>query len=220
MNNPSPFGNEITTPGLHGDLIKKIKLFCKAQSVLDLGCGKAAWLKRLETEGFKKLVGIDWNPDDTETGAVKIIKGDLEASDIGLGTEKFELVTMIEVIEHMSNPGKLLEHASRHLDDNGMVLITTPNIHSLIQRIKFLATGRLTHFDRGSDPTHYQPVLIEAWERMLPRYGLKIDNIWTYPNCNQLDGISTIWKHLASILQLVLSNKLPGEILCITLRKC
>jgi branched-chain amino acid aminotransferase len=62
----------------------------------------------------------------------------------------------------------------------------------------------LTHFDYGSDPTHYQPVLLDALIRMLPSYGLAIADCWTYPKANRLDGINPLWRCGAAVLQPVL----------------
>jgi SAM-dependent methyltransferase len=213
------FGREITAPGLHAALINEILLRSTTTNVLDLGCGEGAWMQRLQSCGFGELVGIDWSADGRVSGNLTIRRGDIESDDLGLGNATFGLVSIIEVIEHMGNAGKLLSHASRHLADDGLVLLTTPNIHSLIQRLKFLITGRFTHFDHGSDPTHYQPLLLEAWRRMLPRYGLEVATVWTYPNSNRLDGIHQGWRYLAAMLQPLLRNELPGEVLCILLRR-
>ena len=211
------FGPEITAPGLHQWLVcEALADLSRPNGVLDLGCGAGAWLRRLQAAGFLNLRGVDWNTRIVDEPDFKISNADLEAEDLGLGDERYGLVCLIEIIEHMHNPGHLLRHAAKHLRDDGVVLITTPNIHSLIQRLKYLITGRFAHFDCGSDPTHYQPILIEAWKRMLPRYGLKIAREETWPHASQIGGIHPAWKYLAGAMSPFLKNPLPGE--CLVLR--
>ena len=41
--------------------------------------------------------------------------------------EKFDVVNIGDVIEHVSNPLKLLEFAKRHLNQNGQIIVRTPN---------------------------------------------------------------------------------------------
>jgi SAM-dependent methyltransferase len=170
--------------------------------------------------GFTDLVGVDrfTRPIDEDGLSIRVVD-DLESSDLGLGNMKFALVTMIEVIEHMTSPGVLLAHASQHLANDGVILITTPNIHSLIQRLKFLGTGRFGHFDAGSDPTHFQPLLLDAWERMLPKWNLEVERRWTIPDANVFGGVSFVWRLGASVLAPILGNPLPGECLGLMLRR-
>lgn len=211
------FGAEITAPGLHTWLVTHaLTDIPRDKGVLDLGCGAGAWIRRLEAAGFKRLVGVDRDTATVVTENVRIKGADLEREDLGLGEEKFGLVTLVEVIEHMHNPGALLRVAEAHLAPGGAILITTPNIHSLIQRLKFLITGRIAHFDAGSDPTHFQPLLLDAWKRMLPEYGLKLDSVTTWPNSRQVSGIHPAWKYLAAVSSVMLRDPLPGE--CLVLR--
>lgn len=214
------FGSEITAPGLHSWLVEHaLADVAKTGGVLDLGCGAGAWLRRLEAAGFTRLVGVDWSAAPMATQNMRIISSDLERTELGLGEEKFGLVTLVEVIEHMHNPGALLKLAARHLGEDGVILITTPNIQSLIQRMKFFVTGRFAHFDYGSDPTHYQPVLLDAWKRMLPSYGLTIESVTTWPSANRLGGVHPAWQTLSSIASLIMANPLPGECLVLRLRR-
>lgn len=211
------FGPEITAPGLHQWLVgEALADVSRTNGVLDLACGAGAWLRRLQAAGFSQLRGVDWNTPIVDEPELQITNGDLEADEIGLGDAQFGLVCLVEIIEHMHNPGRLLRHAVKHVRDDGVILITTPNVHSLIQRLKYLVTGRFAHFDFGSDPTHYQPVVIDAWKRMLPRYGLQIERIDTWPRSRHLGGIHPAWKYAAGALSPFLKDPFPGE--CLVLR--
>ena len=58
-------------------------------------------------------------------------------SDIYLG-EKFDIVFGGDIIEHMDNVKGLLNFAKRHLQENGSILISTPNPHFINSFLNYL----------------------------------------------------------------------------------
>ena len=88
------------------------------------------------------------------------------------------------MIEHLENPGKIILLIKNNLASDGVCLISTPNIHSIHARLRYLMKGRLGHFDDKSDPTHIYPVYIENMQRLAANHQLAITDIFTYPNCN------------------------------------
>lgn len=54
----------------------------------------------------------------------RIVFGNMETIDLG---RRFEVVTAGDVIEHVSNPGRFLDNIRRHLENDGRLIITTPN---------------------------------------------------------------------------------------------
>lgn len=213
------FGLERAERGLHESLIRAIDDVPKDSGVLDLGCGSGAWLRRLKNTGYSELFGIERSGESASNEGLTIVQADLSDPAINLG-RTFKLVTLIEVIEHLANPGIVLETARRHLDDDGVLLITTPNVHSLLQRIKFAVTGRFLHFEPegGSDPTHIQPLLLSSWKQMLPTYGLTIERVWSYPAWPSGLGAHPAWRFAARMAKPFLGDDLPGNNLCLRLR--
>jgi len=142
--------------------------------------------------------------------------------DLGLGSARFGLITAIEVIEHMHNPGRFLGHAARHLDDNGYFLITTPNLHSVRARIRFALTGKLQGFDPTDAPaelTHLYPVFLTCLDRLLARYQLETVERWTFPP-RKGAGTRLTRRLAADVLEMMLPNQYPGDILCVLVRRC
>ena len=117
---------ELTLPGLHEDLIDRIIGLPSIRfdtQILDLGCGSGAWLARLADRGFKNLTGIDNESFVRFQPHAKIPIAFHHASldrDIGMGSKRFGLITAIEVIEHLLNPGLLLENVAKHLEPGGL----------------------------------------------------------------------------------------------------
>jgi SAM-dependent methyltransferase len=210
----TPFLTERTLQGLHGHLIARLPSLPRDAAILDVGCGTGAWLKRLSEDGFTNLWGIDRDLDGLGFAAATTAAADLDQDQLPFGDRKFDLITAIEVIEHLENPGRLYRLLSQYLKSTGVALVTTPNIHSLNSRMRHLLTGKMGQFDEKGDPTHIIPVLLDGVERILPRYGLKLVARWGYPE----DGSSLLYRRplriLSRALRLVLPDAIPGDALC------
>lgn len=106
-------------------------------SVLEIGCGTAQNLAYLRNESpFKdritRMVGVDLNlPDGFK-------RGDLTDKDLllndqkGIPTDKkFDLIIMLDLIEHLSDPVALLKEYKEYLNPEGRLLILVPSFQSL-----------------------------------------------------------------------------------------
>jgi hypothetical protein len=97
--------------------------------------------------------------------------------------------------------------------------MTTPNVHSVLCRFRFLLTGKLKQFDSKGDPTHIYPVLLTSLHKVLPRYHLSIADKWPYP----ANGGSLTSRRMlmlaAGVLGMLLRNDDPGDVLCMMIRK-
>jgi SAM-dependent methyltransferase len=209
---------ERTTVGLHSHLIERLPSLQRNAAVLDVGCGTGAWLARLSQAGYSNLHGVDHDLSGFRQPDIPAQQVDLSVDIAPFGDRRFDLITAIEVIEHLENPGSIFRLAERHLTDAGCLLLTTPNIHSLISRLRHLVTGQLGQFDGKGDPTHITPVLLLGVERIAVRHGLRIDRRWGYPERGSLLYRRPL--QLASrILGRVLPDDVPGDILCLLLRR-
>ena len=218
---------EFAQRGLHAFLAQELRRRVSAISlstpILDIGCGSGAWLTRLAELGFSDLVGIDNGsfvdlPISNET--IYYHRADLSAGEnLGL-SRRFGLITAIEVLEHLENPGIFWRHIRRSLADDGYVLITTPNIHSIRTRLRYAATSKLAGFDPGNalgDPTHIYPVYFVCLQRILGRYGLEVADGWTYPLTGGLNA-GFLVHAVARILATFLPDRYPGDTLCLLIR--
>lgn len=96
----------------------------KSKNLLDIGCGAPA---RCMKEGsFLRYLGygqgIDIEPRKIE---FKFKLGSI--TDIPHKDKQFDVVTAIEVIEHIDNPMLALKEIHRVLKDKGTFVMTTPN---------------------------------------------------------------------------------------------
>lgn len=209
---------ERTITGLHDDLVQLLPKLSYDAPVLDIGCGTGAWLERLANIGFLHLHGIDLDINQFKSNKATYSQANLDLDELGLEDKKFGLITAIEIIEHLENPGRLFYHVARCLEPNGYFLLTTPNIYSVGCRARFLITGKLSSFDEKGDPTHIYPVLLTSLHRILPRYSMEIVKQWGYPAEGSLISRPST-KILSALLERFLPNDNSGDTLCLLIRK-
>jgi 2-polyprenyl-3-methyl-5-hydroxy-6-metoxy-1,4-benzoquinol methylase len=187
--------------------------------VLDIGCGAGAWLSRLQAAGFGYLTGIDQRADRFGASDVaRFIRSDISnAGRIELGS--FDLITAIEVYEHMATPEAIFSFATQHLEVGGWLIVTTPNIYSIRARLRFLLSSKLTWFEQNAEPEHIHPLIVDSVKRLiLPKHDFTLDKALTYPEYGS-DGTRWFARLAERTLSMLLPNDLPGDSLCLFLRK-
>lgn len=207
---------ERTVPGLHEHLCERLSAVDRRAPVLDIGCGTGAWLARLARAGFADMHGVDRGPAPPEHLGIRFAQVDVERQQLPFAASSFGLITAIEVLEHVLNTGVFLGELRRLVRPDGVILLTTPNVHSVAARLRFLLSGELPFFDRKGDPTHVSPVFVPLLERALPAHGLRLESTWTYPPAPRQFRFEL--RALARAARVALADPLAGDSLCLLLR--
>lgn len=104
--------------------------------LLDIGCAGGAFLFAAQEMGFS-VIGVEPNKWLAKKGEemydVKIIPSSLEEAK--LDNNKFDIISLWDVIEHLPNPSKVLTNISKVLSYNGYLIINFPNYDSLARKI-------------------------------------------------------------------------------------
>ena len=107
-----------------------------AASMLDIGAGGGALVAAGRRQGLQ-ADGIE--PSDMLVEAAKrhfhvsLVHGVLP--DVQLPRNAYDLVFLVNVIEHTANPVELLKSAARLLSDAGVMVVVTPDVHSFAARL-------------------------------------------------------------------------------------
>jgi len=149
--------------------------------VLDVAAGEGLLTYRLSRSGFDVI------PADKEISHFKVdsMKPDIVDLNGKLPYKdgSFDYVLCIETFEHLTNPGNCLCEFYRILKPQGMLILSTPNISSLISRLIFLFTGQFANFfntdascvyDNGAD-RHILPLPGWLVERHMRKAGFRIE---------------------------------------------
>lgn len=118
---------------------------CRGKRVLDVGCagqarppGDRGWLHGLLRNEASQVVGVD-------TNEVAVAKLQAEGFDVRLpvelGNDKFDVVVMGDVIEHVDDPVGFLRIYARTMVPSGRMLVSTPNAFSAVSWLSAWATG-------------------------------------------------------------------------------
>jgi len=88
----------------------------------------------------------------------------------------FDLCFTIEVIEHIYDTDFFLQEIHRVLKENGIMILTTPNLASLLNRIKLLF-GRYPYLVPSYDTSgagHIQAYTLSVLEKQVSKHGFKV----------------------------------------------
>ena len=116
-------------------LVASTERFRRNGRWLDLGFGEGALLSAAQKRGWG-CYGIEVSPHAIAHGenrgwAVTRAAGE----DARFIPESFDVVSMVEVIEHLADPVTALQQAVRWLRPGGLLYLTTPNANSLNRRL-------------------------------------------------------------------------------------
>jgi 2-polyprenyl-3-methyl-5-hydroxy-6-metoxy-1,4-benzoquinol methylase len=103
--------------------------------LLDVGCHIGVMVELAQERGWEAW-GIEpstWAAEQARARGLRVITGTL--ADAGLEKNYFDVVTMWDVIEHLTNPAAELRHVQRVLKRGGIFAIHTIDIESWFARL-------------------------------------------------------------------------------------
>ena len=112
------------------ELLKDKRL--NGKSIIDFGCGSDFQAISKRYTETSKAVLIDLYGDDFTKNNIKFINynNNLNKIDIELKNEKFDIIILAAVIEHLDNPEVIIKYLKKFLNENVYFLLTAPSIYS------------------------------------------------------------------------------------------
>lgn len=151
-----------------------VELVRPGARVLDLGSGTGAVGKALKEEGCY-VVGCDVRPGPMTAEFDRFVQADLDAALPDFGSDKFEFILCLDVIEHLRDPEEFLDRLREIAARMGAeVLLTTANIGFVLMRLSLLI-GRFEYGKRGIlDLTHVRLFTFATIRRAMRAAGFDI----------------------------------------------
>jgi glycosyltransferase involved in cell wall biosynthesis len=148
--------------------------------VLDIGAGPGGLTRELRNRGCEVTV-VDRYAPAVPAIDVKVITQDLDDSP-RFDSRQFEYLLMLDVIEHLRDPERFLEEIRRQFEHEPKKLIlTTPNIAFVVQRLMLLA-GQFNYGKAGIlDRTHKRLFTFRSIRHLLRDAGFKIKTVKGVP---------------------------------------
>jgi 2-polyprenyl-3-methyl-5-hydroxy-6-metoxy-1,4-benzoquinol methylase len=100
--------------------------------VVDMACGEGYGSEVL-ARGAASVVGVDANPEAHEHARLRYVRQNLrfERDLVETFSERCDVVVFLQTIEHVQNPGEILEHFKSMLAPGGIAYVSTPNLLTL-----------------------------------------------------------------------------------------
>lgn len=164
---PGPYSSHALLLGefpRHGD----------GRRILDIGCAGGYLAEILAQRGFS-VTGIDL-PGTAHPSGIHFVAADL---DEGLPSLDgcFDYIICADVLEHLRDPGRLLQQCRERLAPGGALIASLPNSGHAYFRGHMLV-GSFPQHDRGLfDRTHVQFYTWRGWVDLLARAGFLIETL-------------------------------------------
>jgi 2-polyprenyl-6-hydroxyphenyl methylase/3-demethylubiquinone-9 3-methyltransferase len=152
------------------------------KAALDVGCGAGLLAEPLARMGAK-VIGIDATPEviavARQHASAMGLEIDYRTGDVQQLEGQFDLITCMEVIEHVADPAAFVKALARRLAPDGLLLLSTPNATSWSRLMMITIaerTGRIpkgTHdFDKFIAPERMKQLLADAGLKCLDVEGI------------------------------------------------
>ena len=126
---------------IYQNFIEINKKFENKAEILDVGCGWGLALQFFKKKGYD-CYGFDPAKEAVEYGCKKGLKikhAGLKSLDVFDG-KKFDIISLFNVLEHMSDPVEVIKQIKKIIKKNGILVIDVPNEFN-----EFQLSGRDTH---------------------------------------------------------------------------
>lgn len=156
--------------------LRDIGKFCRTGKLLDIGCNIGMFLDCARSDGFE-VAGVELNRSCAEyarsTYGLDVRATYLEQA--GFDADSFDVVTMFDVLEHVTDMERILAEVRRILKPGGLLVVQSPNLASVMAETARSGWSWLTppdhlyHFTPGSlsrllTCSGYVVTLLKTWE--------------------------------------------------------
>lgn len=154
-----------------------------SETVLEIGCGTGETLNLLQKKNLcRRTVGIELFSEAAESAKMRVdevFNWDIEKRENFDTFGKFDLILMLDVLEHLVDPWSVLEKVQEKLlKPNGKMIISIPNVRHISSLLPLLMKGDFTYKERGIlDKTHLRFFTRKSSTKLVEEAGLTIEKM-------------------------------------------
>ncbi len=163
-------------PSAEDSLAKIARLIPHGSTVLDVGCAVGVLGQYLTEQQGCSVDGIEGNAEAAKIAQPfyrRITVTDLESADLRhlLEGVRYDRIVCADVLEHLRDPGQVLQRLKDHLTPDGKILISIPNIGHIGVFLELLS-GDFRYREEGLlDKTHLRFFTRKSFLRLLADHG-------------------------------------------------
>ncbi|MES2588748.1 MAG: class I SAM-dependent methyltransferase, partial [Bacteroidota bacterium] len=202
------------------------------ESILDYGCGNAELLVNSK-KFFSKVVGSEYNPVFVKELKLQIPEFTFfDLQEFDNTTDKYDVIVMNNVLEHLTNPNEVLQNLKNRLTDNGFLLCLGPIENNFtialmfrkkIYQLRNLLSKKANHF-----PYHITFTNLKNQKEIFTANNFDIvdckteEDAWPFPEKIDFSSIKNFFYSIIASTSIKLSkliNKNAGNTFIIIARK-
>lgn len=167
-------------------------------TLLDVGCGTGTLCEYVKGQ-FDRYVGADAVRYDEFPTGQEFHLIDLDSGRVPVADGFADVVTAVEVIEHLENPRLLARELTRLTKPGGWVVVTTPNQLSLLSKLTLLLFNEFNAFRASCYPAHLTALLEVDLRRIAGECGWTDVSV-TFSRDGRIPGVPWHWPQWLSRL--------------------
>ena len=152
------------------DKLNLINKIAKGKKILDYGCGVGDFLEHLQKNGYDVL-GMEPNDSARRIAQSKIGLAKVTSTELEQINEKFDVITLWHVLEHIPNLNEIIGQLKNHLTKSGTLVIAVPNHQS------YDANYYGEHWAAYDVPRHLWHFTETSMHKLFSNFGMKIESI-------------------------------------------
>lgn len=146
--------------------------------VLDIGCGEGFLAVEVAQKG-NRVTGVDVMPEPSQSLKMTDyysadLNDGLEPVLEGLKGKRFDRVLLLDILEHLRRPEKILAQCHALVKEEGQVIVSVPNVANIAVRLMLLF-GRFDYNERGIlDKTHQRFFTRKTARQLVTQAGYRV----------------------------------------------
>lgn len=152
--------------------LELIRNVSTGKKILDYGCGVGDFLEHLQKNGYDVL-GMEPNDSARRIAQSKIGVEKVTSTELEQNNQKYDIITLWHVLEHIPNLNEIIHLLKKHLNENGRLIIAVPNHKS------YDAAYYGKYWAAYDVPRHLWHFSATSMHKLFNNFGMKIES--THP---------------------------------------